>query len=116
MVELPLLIWDGSLASTPSGTATPRAGLGTTPGGRVVLARGILPSARPLGEALLRAGCTRAVLLDRGAHATAFLDRAGTENPPRGKYEESVLYAVAAPLPPRGFRFEPSSLIAQKGR
>jgi hypothetical protein len=116
MVELPLLIWEGNLAATPNGTLLARAALGVTPGGRVILARGVLTGARPLAEALLRAGCTRAVLLDRGTRATAFLDRAGTERLPRGKYEESVLYAVAAPLPPRAFRFEPSTLVAQKGR
>jgi hypothetical protein len=84
-----------------------------TSGGRVILARGVVTGAGALGEALARAGCTRAVALDRGARATAFLDRAGTDSPPRGRYDETVLYAIAAPLPPRAFRFEPSTLVAQ---
>jgi hypothetical protein len=53
------------------------------------------------------------VALDRGAHATAFLDRAGTASAPRGRYDETVLYAVAAPLQPHGFHFDPATLVAQ---
>jgi hypothetical protein len=113
LVELPLLLWDGELKPAARGPVVLRAAIGTTPGGRVVLARGMGSTAAPLAETLARAGCTRALALDRGAAATAFLDRAGGDNPPRGRYDESVLYAVATPLGPRAFRFDPTTLVAQ---
>jgi hypothetical protein len=119
LLELPLLVWDGApVADTANaaGALQPRAALGVTPGGRVLVARGAFPSAAPLAEALVRAGCTRAVLLDRGAAATGFLDRAGTPEAPRGRYDESVLYAVSTPLAPRGFRFEPATMVAQTNK
>jgi hypothetical protein len=56
--------------------------------------------------ALERAGCTDAVLLDRGAGDAGHLFRAGTDAPPRSRYEETTLYAMGVPLLPRGFRFE----------
>jgi hypothetical protein len=108
MIELPIVLWDGEARQLPRGPIVPRTAIGATPTGRVVLARGAFSSAAPLAEALARAGCTRVLALDRGARATAFLDRAGTENPPRGRYDESVLYAVATPLAPRAFRFDPA--------
>jgi hypothetical protein len=118
MLELPIVLWDGKPEATMTGPATappaPRAAIGMAPGGRVLIARGTVASAAPLVEVLVRAGCTRALALDRGARATGFFDRAGTASPPRGRYEESVLYAVATPLRPRAFRFDPSTLVAQK--
>jgi hypothetical protein len=59
-----------------------------------------------LGEVLKHAGCTQAVLLDRGAGAHGSLFRAGTTTPPRSRYDESTVYAMGKPLLPRGFRFE----------
>jgi hypothetical protein len=113
LVELPLALWDGEVKSSARGAVVMRAAIGTTPGGRVLVARATVSSVQPLAEALARAGCTRALALDRGAGATAFLDRAGSDSPPRGRYDESVLYAVATPLAPRAFRFDPASLVAQ---
>ena len=106
LLELPILLWDGTTEPTTPGTVTPRSAIGITAGGRVLLARGAFASATPLAEALARAGCTRALSLDRGADATALLDRAGGSTPPRARYDETVLYAVATPLQPRGFRFD----------
>jgi hypothetical protein len=116
LLELPLLLWDGAQQPAAGGAVEPRAAIGVTPSGRVLLARGSFGSVAPLGEALLRAGCTRALVLDRGTRATAFVDRAATANPPRGRYDETVLYAVASPLRPRGFRFDPSTLVAQTAK
>jgi hypothetical protein len=113
LLELPLLLWDGAAQATTAGAAEPRAALGLSANGRVLLARGTFTSDAPLADALSRAGCTRAVVLDRGTRASAFLDRAGTASPPRGRYDETVLYAVASPLRPRGFRFDPATLVAQ---
>jgi hypothetical protein len=116
LLELPLLVWDGAAqpASSAAGGSTLRAALGITPAGRVVLARGTFSGDAPLAEALTRVGCTRALALDRGADATAFLDRAGGPSPPRGRYDETVLFAVSASLKPRGFRFEASSPYVPK--
>jgi len=110
MLELPIVLWDGRpvpIASGPfdAGAVEPRAAIGLAASGRVLIARGVVASAAPLADALARAGCTRALSLDRGARATAFVSRAGTSDPPRGRYDESVVYAIAAPLRPRGFRF-----------
>jgi hypothetical protein len=105
MLELPIVLWDGKSEAAPVGPVEPRAAIGVAPSGRVLIARGAFSSAAPLADALGRAGCTRALSLDRGAFATAFIDRAGTVAPPRGRYDESVIYAIATPLKPRGFRF-----------
>ena len=113
LVELPVVLWDGAALPATTGSVLPRSAIGLTASGRVLLARGAFTGVAPLAEALARAGCTRAVSLDRGASATAFLDRAGGSSPPRARYDETVLYAVAAPLRPRGFRFEPATLVAQ---
>ena len=114
ILELPLLLWDGKPLNPPvSGAAPIRAALGVTASGRVLVARGPVSDVAPLAAALARVGCTRAVLLDRGSRATAFLDRAGTSEAPRSRYDESVLYAVATPLRPRAFRFEAKGLLAQ---
>jgi hypothetical protein len=118
LLELPIALWDGQIAASSrvSGPTEPRAVLGVTPSGRVVLARGTVSRDSTLAEALVRAGCTRALALNRGARATAFLDRAGTSSPPRGRYDETVLYAVASPLPGRAFRFDAANLVAQSAK
>lgn len=115
-LELPILVWDGKTEGTPPADVTARAAIGVTPAGRVILARGTFSGDAPLAEALLRVGCMRALTLDRGAQATAFLDRAGSASPPRGRYDESVLFAIAAPMKPRGFRFDAATLFVASKR
>jgi hypothetical protein len=105
LLELPIVLWDGKPEPIAGSSIELRSAIGVTPTGRVLIARGSFASASPLADALARAGCSRALSLDRGTRATAFLDRAGTPNPPRGRYDESVVYAIASPLRPRGFRF-----------
>jgi hypothetical protein len=107
LVELPLILdaEGGSAPKTESGTAA-RVALGTTSDGRVILARGEAAGEKALADALSRAGCTRAVALDRGESARGLFDRAGLASPPRARYEESVLYAIATPMKPRAFRFD----------
>ena len=116
LIELPILLWDGNAEPAMQGGIAPRSAIGVTATGRVLLARGSFASATPLAEALARAGCTRVLSLDRGAGATGFLDRAGASSPPRARYDETVLYAIAAPLRPRGFRFDPATLVAQSSK
>jgi hypothetical protein len=116
LLELPLLIWDGKVLPQSGDEPRLRSAIGVTPDGRVLVARGTVSSAAPLAETLARAGCTRAASLDRGALAAGLVDRAGTSSPPRARYDESVLYALARPLPARGFRFEPAAIVAQTAR
>ena len=106
-VELPLLLEDGKAVAVSSVHAHSRAALGLTPSGRVYIARTSAGGdASAMADALKRAGCTRAVLLDRGAGTHGVVSRAGTTTPPRSRYEDTTLYAMGKPLLPRGFRFE----------
>lgn len=106
-VELPALMEEGKLLPLGHSGARSRAALGLTSSGRVYVARSLSGAGiEALGEVLKRAGCTRAVLLDRGTGAHGSLFRAGTATPPRSRYEETTLYAMGKPLLPRGFRFE----------
>ncbi len=120
LVELPLLLDAGQSvtsenarsSSASTAGASSRAALGITASGRVLVARGSFTSDAPLADALVLAGCARAVVLDRGASATTRIDRAGTPSAPRASYEESVLYAITRPMRPRAFRFEPQTITA----
>ena len=116
MVELPIVLWDGIRSATPSGAVVPRTVIGVTPDGRILFARGTVSSMAPLADALVNAGCTRALALDRGAHATAFFDRAGTDSPPRVRYDETVVYAIASALTPRAFHFTASAPASQDAK
>jgi hypothetical protein len=118
LVEVPIAMWDGKLASlaAASGPPAPHTVLGETPAGRWIVARGVTSGPAPLAQALAKAGCSRAVVLDRGAHASGFVDRAGTSSPPRARYDESVLYAVGSPLRPNGFRFDASTPVVQTAK
>ncbi len=116
MLELPVAVWDGKARSAASGNVEARAAIGMTATGRVLVARGVFASVAPLADALVRAGCTRALVLDRGTLASAGIDRAGTASPPRSRYDETVVYAIASPLPARAFRFEAANLVAANKR
>ena len=83
---------------------------------RVILANGMATSYAPLVRALRAAGCTRAVALDRGAHAVAAIDRTGTAEPPRARYDGTVLYALAETARPRAFRFDAAKAVADIAR
>ena len=111
--ELPLLVDDGKALPPPheAHPAAVRAALGTTANGRVVIARGAA-SFTSLADTLVRAGCVRAVALERGGTAMPTQHRAGTADPPRARYEETTLSAIAVPLKPRGFRFESDTKVA----
>lgn len=111
-VELPLLadkgaVLDGAprVAQTHGKEApTQRGALGVTADARVLVATGNA-SLIELAKALVTAGCTRVVALDRGTHATASVRRAGTTLPPIARADETTLYALGRPMRPRGFHF-----------
>jgi hypothetical protein len=116
VAEVPLIVDHGVVVPTPGGATEPRAALGVTTDGRVVLARGTFASDAPLAEALIAAACTRAVALDRGAHAEPALRRSGTATPPIARDDATTLFALAAPMKPRAFRFEPDDVTANASR
>ena len=116
LAEVPLLLDRGALAVGPAGAVEERAALGVRPDGRVIVARGSFANDVPLGEALKEAGCLRAVALRRGLDADAPLRRAGTPNAARASDGETTLFAIAAPMKPRAFRFEPAEAMAKAGR
>jgi hypothetical protein len=117
--EVPLL-FDGpqDRAGVVSAAGAPGAklALGITADGRVILAHGIATSYAPLTHALRAAGCARAVALDRGAHAAATIDRTGSAEPPRARYDGTVLYALAETARPRAFRFDAAKAVADIAR
>jgi hypothetical protein len=106
VAEAPLVLDRGAVIYAPASGLEERAALGITPAGRVVVAHGTLSSDAPLAEALKSAGCTRAVALARGPRSEVPLRRAGTAFPPRARDEATTLFAIAAPMKPRAFRFE----------
>jgi hypothetical protein len=112
MAEVPLVLEGGEVLRESAGVAAPRAALCVTDAGRVLVARGEVSSFAPLADALKRAGCTRAVGLDRGSHEAAFVSRAGTSAAPVSRYDDTVLWAIAQPLAPRGFRFDAQAQVA----
>jgi hypothetical protein len=106
-IELPIILEDGKVpeAAKEVRLMRPRGALCVAPSGFTVVATATSHSDEPAALALSRAGCTRAVALDRGAHRPAFLHRAGAGSPPLARYDESVLYAVSRPMAPRAFRW-----------
>ena len=112
-VELPLILDAGEPTETSKlpflrgkHAAEEHAALGLADDGTVLFAKGSVASPSILAAALMRAGCTHAVLLDRGADASATVLRAGTEHPPVARGEETTLYVLAKAMKPRAFRFE----------
>lgn len=91
--------------SRPSGVIN-RIAVGITKEGRVVVARAKSAADEPLAQALLDAGCVRAIAA-RGL-IDGFVSRAGTADPPMSSYSQTTLYAVAQPMLPRAFRFDRS--------
>ncbi len=114
--ELPLLVDKGQIvpSSKTRSVQQTRSALGITESGRVVLAHGQVSATAVLGEALRRAGATRAVLLYRGGPGTGLSARAGTSNAPRARYDETVLVVLAEAMAPRTFRFEGEPAPAKK--
>lgn len=106
--QLPLIVDGGKLLSTARerGAMQERAALCITADGRSILALATFDDHEPVALALSRLGCARAVALDRGSHAPAFVHRSGTTSPPRARYDETSLFALSRPMLPRTFRWE----------
>ncbi|MBI2392693.1 MAG: hypothetical protein HYV09_24115 [Deltaproteobacteria bacterium] len=81
-----------------------RVGVGVTKDGRVMVARAKSSSDDAIAQALLDAGCVRAIAA-RG-HADGFVHRAGTADAPMSGYPQTTLFAIAQPMLPRAFRFD----------
>ena len=56
-------------------------------------------------------GCTSAAALDRGAHLSSRVARAGVGEGIRARYEDSSLVALALPMKPRAFRFDATNPV-----
>jgi hypothetical protein len=107
-VQLPLLVTRGevTLEGRAQGPMRERAALCVTPGKRVLLARMKSDSPAALVSTLLALGCQDVVDLDRGSSDPSFLHRTGTDLPPTGDYETSVLYVLGRPMTPHAGRWE----------
>lgn len=92
--------------SRPSGLFN-RIAIGVTKEGRILVARAKSSSDDALVQALLDAGCVRAIAA-RGS-VDGFVSRAGTADPPMSGYSQTTLYALAQPMLPRAFRFDRSA-------
>jgi hypothetical protein len=116
LAEVPFLLDGGVVSIGVAGATEPRAALGIRPDGRVIVAKGTFDSDAALGEALSLAGCSRAVALSRGPRAEVPFRRAGTAAPPRATDDATTLFAIAGPMKPRAFRFEPANVEAKAGK
>jgi hypothetical protein len=106
-VELPLVVDAGKIlpAAQELRAMRRRGAACVNTSGHAVFAMATADTDEPNSLALLRAGCSRAVALDRGSHQPTFIHRAGAGSPPLGRYSESVFYAVSQVLAPRTFRW-----------
>lgn len=109
-VELPLTADEGKLLPEGRrvGSRRVRSAGCLLSDGTLLIATTTFDSEEASTEVLLREGCSRVVALDRGAHPPAFVHRAGTPSPPEPRYEQTVLYAVGAPMRGRAQVFAPN--------
>jgi hypothetical protein len=115
-VQLPLLALHGEVTADgrAQGPMRERAAICVTPGQRVLLGRARNDTAFPLVKTLLSLGCKDIADLDRGSSDPSFMHRAGTEMPPTGDYETSVLYVLGRPMTPHANRWKPEGTSASK--
>lgn len=108
-VQLPLLAKRRALEprARARGELRQRGALCLAADGATLVALGRHDSSDALADALVRAGCTDVVELERGSQHPAFVHRAGSATPPMASYETSVLYALGRPMLPRAFRWKP---------
>ncbi|HEY5957871.1 MAG TPA: hypothetical protein VIV60_15015, partial [Polyangiaceae bacterium] len=115
-VQLPLLALRGE--ATPEGRERgplrERAALCVTSGHRVIVGRSRDDTAFPLVTTLLSLGCKDVADLDRGSSDPSFMHRSGTDLPPTGDYETTVLYVLGRPMLPHANRWKPDGVAASK--
>jgi hypothetical protein len=99
-VELPLTADEGRPLPEARivSSMRPRAALGVLDDGSVLIASTTFDTDEATTEALVDAGCSRVVALDRGSHQNAYVHRAGTETPPEAHYETTTLYIVRSSM------------------
>jgi hypothetical protein len=107
-VQLPLLVSAGEVTveGRAQGPLRERAALCITSGKRVLVARMKSDSPAGLVSTLLSLGCQDIVDLDRGSSDPSFLHRTGTDLPPTGDYETSVLYVLGRSMTPHAGRWD----------
>lgn len=99
-VELPLTADEGRPLPEARivGSMRPRAALGILDDGSVLIASTTFDTDEATTDALVDAGCSRVVALDRGTHQNAYLHRAGGETPPEAHYETTTLYVISTSM------------------
>ncbi len=65
--------------------------------GTLLVATARAESDKPIAEALLACNCRRILGFNRGTQVDAFVHVAGSQNPPRANYGNTVLYGMAIP-------------------
>jgi hypothetical protein len=117
LAQLPLVadLGKATTSARDHGSMHRRGAACITATGRALVATATFDSDEPTTEALLEAGCSRVVALDRGSHHQAFVHRTGSGSPPVSRYEETTLYALGRPMPPRAFRWSSGGAVAAAG-
>jgi hypothetical protein len=105
LVQLPLLSQDGELTARgrQPGALRQRGALCVDGEGNLLLARVHHDSSGPLAQALLKLDCGLVVEMDRGSQHPVFVERAGSDRPPRAGHETTVLYGMDRPGAPRAY-------------
>ncbi len=80
------------------GSMRPRAALAVLEDGSLLLASTTFDTDEATTDALLDAGCTRVVALDRGTHQNAYVHRTGAEPRPEARYETTSLYVLRSSM------------------
>jgi hypothetical protein len=112
--ELPMTADEGKLRpeAREVGSMRSRAAACVLADGTFAVASTTFDSDEAATSALIDLGCSRVVALDRGTHASFFLNRTGAEpaaatpgNEPAARYETTVLDLVDVPMTGRAKRF-----------
>jgi hypothetical protein len=95
--ELVLLVEAGELRSEARKLSAlrDRSAACSLSDGTLLVAVAKFDSPEPLATVLRDAGCRRVVELNRGKQVRAFIHRAGKEDAPQGRYDDTVLYGMA---------------------
>jgi hypothetical protein len=100
VTELPLLVEARELLAHARelGQRVARGALCVVEDGTVLIATTTFDSHEAAARALLDLGCSRVAALDRGAYASALVERAMPDRTLPAEHESTTLYAVGAPM------------------